>query len=239
MTGKRIKVLLVLMLTAVLFFSATASLGVQATEAKTAYVDIGSGVLNVRSGAGTNHKKIGTLENKTKLTVYSQTKNGWSEIKLNKKKGYVLTKYLRFYHTMSNTDAKAITDQAIGTMSKLKYDKTYTKKEIHSILSPSYTTAYIDNLIKNDMHPTGKKDKQKNALYEWIPTDFPVYRIWGFDWKSKNNPKPPSIEYYTKSGVQYLKVSQVSKDDMYDYNKQLSLIKQDSKSNWKIYNYKW
>lgn len=239
MRSKKMIGLLAFMLFVGLFFSSFPLLNAQASSTKIAYVDISSGVLNVRSGAGTNYKVIGTLKNKTELTIYSQTKNGWSEIKLNKKKGYVLTKYLRFYGKMSSNDAKSITDQAIGTMGKLKYDRVYTKEEIYSVLSPSYTKAYIDNLIKYDMTSSGKKDKKGNILYEWIGTDFPAYRIWGFDWKSKNNPKPPTIVYYTKNGAQYLEVSQNSKDDMYEYNQQLFLIKENSKSNWKIYNYSW
>ncbi|MFC7371126.1 PdaC/SigV domain-containing protein [Fictibacillus iocasae] len=52
--------------------------------------------INVRSGPGTNYKIIGSMAKGQKVTVYSQTKSGWSEILYNKKKAYLSTKYLKF-----------------------------------------------------------------------------------------------------------------------------------------------
>ncbi|WP_425388980.1 SH3 domain-containing protein [Domibacillus iocasae] len=54
-------------------------------------------VKNVRSGPCTNYKSVGSLKNNIQVTVYSQTKSGWSEIRYNKKKAYVSTKFLRMY----------------------------------------------------------------------------------------------------------------------------------------------
>lgn len=50
--------------------------------------------LNVRSGAGSNYKKIGSLTKGTKVSVISESK-GWSKIKYNGKNGYVSSKYLK------------------------------------------------------------------------------------------------------------------------------------------------
>ncbi|MBS4178098.1 SH3 domain-containing protein [Lederbergia citrea] len=63
--------------------------------ANTAIVSVDS-VLNVREKASAQSKKVGTLKKGTKVTVYSKTKSGWSEIRINKKKAYVSTKYLKF-----------------------------------------------------------------------------------------------------------------------------------------------
>lgn len=155
--SKQIKRAVLAMLMTALAFSIIFSSNVEAAGTKTGYVDIKSGVLNVRSGPGGSYKVIATLKNNTKLTIYSQTKNGWSETRVNNKKGYVSTGYLRFYSQMSNQEAKRITDRAIGTMDKLSYERSYTRKQIHSVLATSYTASYIDALIKYDMWPTGKK----------------------------------------------------------------------------------
>lgn len=84
----------------ILFLSAAALFNAADTKAsstKTGWVSISSGTLNVRSGPGTNYKSVGSLKNNTQVTVYSQTKSGWSEIRYNKKKAYVSTKFLRMY----------------------------------------------------------------------------------------------------------------------------------------------
>ncbi|MED2970747.1 SH3 domain-containing protein [Fictibacillus sp. B-59209] len=233
-----LKIVVILLLAIGLVTSLFPSQIAQASPAKIAYVDVTSGKLNVRSGPGTQYKVIGSHKDNTRLTIYSQTKSGWSKIKYNKKNGYVATKYLRFYHTMSRTEAKNITDKAISLQNKIASNKAYTKKQIHQILSPTHTSAYIDKLIKYDM-ASYKKDKKGNKLYEWLATDFPAYRIWGFDWSGKEAPKKPSVTYYSKNGKWYLKVYQYHKDDMYTYHQTLYLSKSSSKAAWKIYNYKW
>ena len=66
----------------------------QAASNETKYVDITSGTLTVRSGPGTKYKKVGVMKKYAKVSVYSKTKSGWSEIRYNKKKAYVSNKYL-------------------------------------------------------------------------------------------------------------------------------------------------
>ena len=59
-----------------------------------AKVNLNSGSLNIREGAGTNYKSIGYLKNGNTVTVLSSS-NGWSKIIFNGTKiGYVSEKYL-------------------------------------------------------------------------------------------------------------------------------------------------
>jgi len=48
----------------------------EAATTKIAYVNIKSGALNVRSGAGTKYKKVGFLKKDVGVYVYSQIKSG-------------------------------------------------------------------------------------------------------------------------------------------------------------------
>ena len=101
LTKKMVKVFLSFMLVFTLFVPFSSNSEVKAASTKTAYVDVTSGTLIVRSGAGTKYKKVGALKDNAKITVYSQTKSGWAEIRYNKKKAFVSTQYLRFYSIMS------------------------------------------------------------------------------------------------------------------------------------------
>ncbi|MEM1502826.1 SH3 domain-containing protein [Domibacillus sp. 8LH] len=95
-----------------------------ASGAKVGYVSIDSGVLNVRSGPGTNYKIIGTLKNNVSVSVYSQSKSGWSEINFKGKRGYVASKYLRMYsYLMDKT--KVYTYKANGETFKSTYVGKY------------------------------------------------------------------------------------------------------------------
>ena len=77
------------------FFSFNSST-TEAVSTKIAHVNISSGTLTVRSGAGMKYKKVGSLKKDVGVYVYSKTKSGWSEIRYNKKKAYVATKHLKF-----------------------------------------------------------------------------------------------------------------------------------------------
>ena len=61
-----------------------------------------SATLNVRSGAGTNYPKIGSLIANKKVSVISSS-NGWSKISYNGKTGYVSSQYLRTSSSTSST----------------------------------------------------------------------------------------------------------------------------------------
>ncbi|WP_409298738.1 SH3 domain-containing protein [Peribacillus sp. SCS-26] len=96
----------------------------EAATAKTAYVNVGSGSLNVRSAPSTHGKVLGYYKNGTKLTVYSQTKSGWSEIRYKSKKAYVSTKYLSFKLTYLQDKNKVYVYKKSGTY----YTEYYTGK---------------------------------------------------------------------------------------------------------------
>lgn len=81
----------------------------QAASNETKYVDITSGTLTVRSGPGTSYKKVGSLKKYKKVIVY-KNKSGWSEIKYNKKKAYVLSKYLVNVNLKNNRKSYTIKD---------------------------------------------------------------------------------------------------------------------------------
>lgn len=49
--------------------------------------------LNVRSGAGTGHKVLGTVKGGTVLEITGQASNGWYQVKFNGKTGFISNKY--------------------------------------------------------------------------------------------------------------------------------------------------
>ena len=56
--------------------------------------EVTASALNVREGASTSHKVIGSLSKGTKVEVISEA-NGWSKIKYNGKEAYVSSQYLK------------------------------------------------------------------------------------------------------------------------------------------------
>ena len=58
-------------------------------------------ILNVRSGAGTSYKVIGSLKNGATVTIV-ETKNGWHKIKYGSSYGYVSSSYIKVNSTSSN-----------------------------------------------------------------------------------------------------------------------------------------
>lgn len=95
----RINTLIKWILIIALFVSAIipiSTISAEAASTSIAKVDISSGILNVHEKASNSSNKVGSLKNGTKVIVYLKTKNGWSEIRYNKKKAYVSTKYLNF-----------------------------------------------------------------------------------------------------------------------------------------------
>lgn len=59
--------------------------------------------LNVRAGAGTKYKLLGSLKKGTKINVSSQTKNGWLKFTYKGKTAYVSNKYVK---KVATTQAK-------------------------------------------------------------------------------------------------------------------------------------
>ncbi|MGE8203784.1 SH3 domain-containing protein [Heyndrickxia sp. NPDC080065] len=199
-------------------------------------VDLENGTLNVRNGPGINNKKIGFLRNGAKVNVYNQTKSGWSEIRYNKKKAYISTQYLRFDLKMSLAQAKSITDKVIS-MQRKTWERNYTKKQIYSIITPGYTTAYIDKYFKQQMRTAGK-NKNGTQLYHVIETEIWGYAIDTFDWKAEYQPKKPAISYNKKNEKEYVVVSQfLLNEESGDHTSRLYLSRSNPKKNWKVYKY--
>lgn len=240
--NKVLKSLAVILLVLPLVFSFASTSQVQAASTKVAYVDITSGVLNVRSGASTTHTIVGSLKDNAKVTVYSVTKSGWAEINYKSQKRYVSNQYLRYYHKMSEKEAKKITDRVIKIQNSLK--GSYTKQQIYSILSPGFTDAFIEKLYKYDLMLWEIKSGKR--LYGWRGTDFPAYMImYGITWDKNERIKykipAPKITYYKKNGQEYLIVSQkYSADELYENVEQkIYLSKTNSKAYWKVYHTSW
>ncbi|OCA92936.1 SH3 domain-containing protein [Pseudobacillus wudalianchiensis] len=112
----------ILVLAIALPFSVTTSQA--AVTAKTGWVSIDSGALTVRSGPGTNYQKVGSLKNNTAVTVYSQLKNGWSQINYNNKKAYVSSQYVRMYSFLMDK-TKIYTYKTEGSYYKTQYVGKY------------------------------------------------------------------------------------------------------------------
>lgn len=200
-------------------------------------VELTSGTLNVRSGPGLSYKKMGSLKNGSKITVYNRLKSGWSEIKYNNKKAYVSTKYIRFYKKMSEASAKKIADQVIKVQRET-WKKNYTKDQIYTIMSPHFSKHYIDQYFKQQMRMVGK-DKNGALLYHVIETEIWGYAIDTFHWGLLDSSKRPKVTYSEMNGVEYLDVSQFMLGGLssYDHTSTLKLSKNSSKENWKVYSY--
>ncbi|MCM3238468.1 SH3 domain-containing protein [Heyndrickxia oleronia] len=208
----------------------------KAASLQVGLVDLESGTLNVRSGPGVQYKRIGALKNGATVTVYYQTKNGWSEIRYNKKKSYVSSQYLRVHLQMKPFVAKGITDKVIKAQRKT-WEKNYTKKQIYSMMSPHYTTSYIEKYFKQQMRTAGK-DKNGNQLFHVIETEIWGYSLDTIDWNPEYQPKKPTIKYYKKNGKEYLEVSQFMVDELSgNHTSTLYLLKESTKANWKVYKY--
>lgn len=83
--------------------SEAASNSTTTTTTTTKYVNITSGTLNVRTSASTKGSIETKLPKGTLVTVVSES-NGWAEIKVNGKKGYVSSVYLSSKNTVVNAN---------------------------------------------------------------------------------------------------------------------------------------
>lgn len=75
-----------------LILSSSLAIHTEASSTKTYYVTASK--VNVRSGAGTNYKILGSLSKNTKITVNLKTSNGWYSFKYKGKKAYISGKYV-------------------------------------------------------------------------------------------------------------------------------------------------
>ncbi|WP_066067361.1 SH3 domain-containing protein [Neobacillus soli] len=87
-----IKLSTVLTLLLVIFFPFNATTYAASKSSAT----VTSKTLNVREKPSIKSPKVGTVKKGAKVTVYSKTKSGWSQIQYKTKKAYVMTTYLKF-----------------------------------------------------------------------------------------------------------------------------------------------
>ncbi|WP_409294063.1 SH3 domain-containing protein [Peribacillus sp. SCS-26] len=138
------KSLIKLTLSLVVLLSFLIPSGAEAAAAKTGYVNITSGKLNVRSTPSTSGKVVGTLKKDTKLTVYSQTKSGWSEIRYKSKKAYVATKYIRYQTSYLMDPSKKYVYKANGEYYSVVYAGKYNGWDKWKTNANDYHIVYED-----------------------------------------------------------------------------------------------
>ena len=107
------------------------------TSTYTRYVKVSTS-LNVRSGAGTNYKKVSTLKNATKVTIY-ETKGNWSRIGTNK---WVCSTYL-------STTKPVIIKNTAGQYKRLASRTTLYSKSNLSETKYTYLANTQVKIIKN------------------------------------------------------------------------------------------
>ncbi|MHC0039625.1 DUF3298 and DUF4163 domain-containing protein [Pseudoneobacillus sp. C159] len=105
---------------------------------------------------------IAHLKSGTKLEVYAQTASGWSETTINKKKGFVATKYLKFPNplTLTPTKYKGINDLKYPQVNGLK-NRTAQDK-INAALSNHMKMSYQNYLQMLADEKTAKAEFDKN-----------------------------------------------------------------------------
>lgn len=189
----------------------------------------------IRSGPGEGYDKVGTLKEKTKVSVYS-TKNGWAQILYQTKKAYVPAQSIRFYSSFSQAEAQKITDKVIA-LQRATWEKSQTKAQIFSVMSEGYTNDYINKYFKQLFRPAGT-DTSETPLYHIVETEIYGYAIDRFDWAPKHDPEPPTIIHYVQDGKEYLIVSQYHlNEESGNHLSTLSLYKSGPSASWKVYDY--
>lgn len=98
------------------------------TPTKSQYKITAKEGLNVRSGRGTNYKRVTTIPYNTKISV-SDIQNGWGKVTYNGKTGYISMKYcLKVTSTRSITkDSDPRSENRIGLIEVYGYDSYGTK----------------------------------------------------------------------------------------------------------------
>lgn len=141
------------------------------SKPKTGYVNITSGTLNVRSGAGEKYTKVGSLNNLEKVAVYAETKSGWSEIRYKGKKAFVSSKYISPYKAakISQKKYKGINDLKYPQVSGLKNKKV--EKKLNNAFISHIKQSYKDYL---DMEQFKSEFVGEYAEYIYYKTKYTV-----------------------------------------------------------------
>lgn len=113
--------------------------------------------LNVRSGASTSYKKIGSLEKGNTVNIY-ETKNGWYKINYDGANGWVSQKYVSKASNASSTTTKKGTVTASSLNVRSGASTSY--KKIGSLKKGSKVTIYQ---TKNGWYKI-----KYNGKYGWV-----------------------------------------------------------------------
>ena len=103
--------------------------------------------LNVRSGAGTNYSKVGSLKNNTQVTIVAKCSNGWLKIKYGSGYGYVSGQYI---DNIKN----------VQTSSSTQLSGKYIVRYLQQVLNSSYKL----NLDVDGLYGTKTKNAVKSHL---------------------------------------------------------------------------
>ena len=107
------------------------------TKKKTGKVT--TGVLNVRSGAGTSYSKIGTLKKGATVTIL-QTSNGWHKIELSgSKTGWVSADYIKITTSSSSAGPSGGSSSSGSTVTKKTGKVTTDVLNVRSGAGTSYS----------------------------------------------------------------------------------------------------
>lgn len=80
---------------------------------------VNTAALNVRSGAGTSYKRIGSLSNGTSVTVEENCGNGWYKISTSKLTGYVSAEYVSLVEDGNSAASSGVGASAAALAAKL------------------------------------------------------------------------------------------------------------------------
>lgn len=156
--------------------------------------------LNAREKPSSKSKKVGTLKKGTKVTVYSKTKSGWSEIRYKKKKAYVSTKYLKI-----SKPAVKVTKHKYKKISDLTYPQVKglrsksAEKKINSTLLNHTKESYKDYVsVQKD-----KKELQKEDFCEGNPyyCNLEYHLFYKVKYNQGNKLSILYTDYYYEGGV--------------------------------------
>ena len=110
----------------------------EAASTETAFVNIKSGTLTVRSTASIKAKKVGSLKKDVRVVVYSKTKSGWSEIRYKKKKAYVQSKYLQISYLLDKSKVYREGDYIEGDVLTYKYKRKENSWDVWEVSSERF-----------------------------------------------------------------------------------------------------
>lgn len=178
--------------------------------------------LNVRDGAGTNCKKIGTLRKNEDVDIYSES-NGWSKINYNGKVAYVYSEYLSDNSQGNNNDSENSSEiketkfvnyeflnvrsgagtsySKLGKLYKNDKVKVYSESNGWSKIDYSGKIAYVSSRYLDEDKSNDSQENNKNDTE--IPSKAKIIKFVNYDFLNVRN----------GAGTNYTKVGILSKNE--------------------------